>query len=78
MITANDVLTFRDDLQAAPATRTAHETRERNLAVAHPHDREVYTESKNDLVTELTRAAHAWRTAESGPQQGLFIAPRPV
>ncbi|MFC7545264.1 GrpB family protein [Plantactinospora sp. GCM10030261] len=61
-----DVLTFRDYLRVHPSARDAYENRKRELATAHPHDRQAYTDGKGDLVAELTRAAHAWQTAETG------------
>jgi GrpB-like predicted nucleotidyltransferase (UPF0157 family) len=52
-----DPLIFRDYLIAHPDTARAYETLKRDLAAAHPNDREAYTHGKTAFVAEVGRQA---------------------
>ena len=48
-----DHLMFRDRLREEPEVRTAYAALKRQLAVAHPEDREAYTDGKADFILHI-------------------------
>jgi GrpB-like predicted nucleotidyltransferase (UPF0157 family) len=56
-------LAFRDFLRTNPETAAEYERVKRQLALAHEHDREAYTEGKGDFVRSVVTRALAARSA---------------
>lgn len=53
-----DRLAFRDALRASPALCAEYEGLKRQLAAAHRHDREAYTEGKSAFVASVLAGGH--------------------
>jgi len=47
---------FRDHLRRDPAARDAYEQLKRDLAAAHPHDRDTYTDKKTNFIEKTLRS----------------------
>lgn len=58
----NEPITFRDYLRSHPIERKKYQALKEKLAEQYPHDRALYTQSKDTLISEMLAKATAGRS----------------